>query len=183
MSAVAATEFAPSTGKFAIGFEGALALSGIAVLLVTIVLGTGRGSFAEKTDFSSIYIGARIVHQGEGAKLYSLEEQGRLRASLFKHPNPQIYDHPAYEVVFLAPLASMPYGTAYIVWGLVNVFLWLFLPCLIRRMCLFPGTSRDILQSGFSLRHWVLPFTKGSRQLFSCCFIRWYLSILNAGMN
>ena len=141
MSATLATEPTPSIAKIAIGFEGALALCGIAVLLVAVVLGSGRSTFAEKTDFSSIYIGARIVHQGEGSKLYSQEEQGRLRASLFQHPNPQIYDHPAYEVVLLAPLASMPYKTAYIVWGLLNACLWLLLAGLLRPYVLVPKTS------------------------------------------
>ena len=132
MTVMPITEFAPSLRKHAIGFEGVVALCGIAAFLVAIVLGAGRGTFAEKTDFSSIYIGARIVHQGHGSKLYSLEEQGHLRASLFQHPNPQIYDHPAYEVVSLAPLAGMPYKAAYIVWGLVNAFLWLLVACLLR---------------------------------------------------
>ncbi len=132
MSVTAVPEFAPPSGKFALGFEGALALSGIGVLLVALVFAAGRGTFAEKTDFSSIYIGASIVHQGDGPKLYSLQEQKRLRVLLFEHPNPQIYDHPAYEVVFLAPLARMPFKTAYITWGLTNVFLWLLLACLLR---------------------------------------------------
>src|SRR5579862_2781457 len=81
MLAVLTTQSDPPKIKKYIGVEGALALCGIAVLLVAVVLATGRGSFAEKTDFSCVYTGARIVYQGDGPKLYSPEEQGRLRIS------------------------------------------------------------------------------------------------------
>jgi hypothetical protein len=124
-----------------IGVEGALALCGIAVLLVAVVLATGRGSFAEKTDFSCVYTGARIVYQGDGPKLYSPEEQGRLRISLFDHPNPHICEHTAYEAVLLTPLAALSYRSAYIAWGLLNVCVWLLLPCLLRPYAAYPKNT------------------------------------------
>lgn len=126
-------EKSPTNRKFNIGLnETTFAWFGVAVLLLGAVLWTSFGPLVEKTDFSMMYVGARMVHQGQGAKLYDLHEQGALRDSLFKHPNPLIYEHPPFEALFFAPLAALPYRTAYLIWGLVNAVVWLVLPYLVR---------------------------------------------------
>ena len=112
--------------------EETLLLFGAAVMVFSAVLWTARGPNAEKTDFSVTYLVARMVLQGQGAKLYDLDEQASLRAALFQHPNPLIYEHPPFEAFFLAPLAALPYRTAYLVWGASNALIWLLLPCLLR---------------------------------------------------
>jgi Glycosyltransferase family 87 len=105
---------------------------GVAVILLGAVIWLSSGPLIENTDFSMMYVGARIVHQGQGAKLYDLREQIALRDSLFKHPNPLFYEHPPFEALLFAPLAALPYRTAYLIWGLVNAFVWLVLPYLVR---------------------------------------------------
>lgn len=127
------TEQVVPARKASIGFnEGTLALVGAAVLLVGAVLWADRGELTEKTDFSVTYLGARMVHDGQGAKLYDLVEQERMRTSLFEHPNPLIYEHPPFEALLFAPLSSLPYRTAYLIWGLGNALIWLVLPYLVR---------------------------------------------------
>jgi hypothetical protein len=116
-----------------LGFnESTLALLASAVLLVGAVLWGARGPLTEKTDFSLTYVGARIVYQGQGARLYDLGKQKEVRDSLFQHPNPLVFEHPPFEALFLSPLAGLPYRTAYLVWGLANVLVWLSLPVLLR---------------------------------------------------
>ena len=119
--------------KIEIGFNenGAIFL-GIAVLLLGAALWAATGPITEKTDFVLTYFGAYMVHQGEGAKLYNVDEQIKVRNSLFKHPNPLIYEHPPFEALLFAPLAGLPFRGAYLIWGIVNATIWLILPYLLR---------------------------------------------------
>ena len=50
---------------------------------------------------------------------------------------PLIYEHPPFEALLMAPLGALPYKTAYLIWGLVNVVIWLTLPWLLPRPVLF----------------------------------------------
>ena len=105
--------------------ESILVLIAAAVILFGAVLWTAVGPLAEKTDFAFTYLAARMVHQHEGAKLYDLEEQQKVKAALFKSANPLIYEHPPFEALVFAPLAALPYRIAYVTWGLVNALFWL----------------------------------------------------------
>ena len=107
--------------------EGMLGLFGIAILLVTAVVWSARGPNVEKTDFVLTYVGAHIVHDGSGARLYDIKFQKQVRDSLFQHPNPLFYEHPPFEALVLSPLAALPFRMAYLLWGLSNVVIWLIL--------------------------------------------------------
>jgi hypothetical protein len=107
-------------------------LFGAVVLLLGAVFWTDRGPNVEKTDFSVTYIGASLVHQGNGARLYDLRTQANLKARLFTRAEPLIYEHPPFEALLLSPLAALPYKTAYLIWGFINVAIWLALPLLLR---------------------------------------------------
>jgi hypothetical protein len=109
-----------------------LAYFGFAVLLVSAVFWADRPPTMEKTDFSVTYIGSRMVYLGEGAKLYDLTEQQRVKHSLLKDAEPLIYEHPPFEALLLSPLGALPYKTAYLLWGLINVAIWLSLTQLVR---------------------------------------------------
>ena len=109
-----------------------LVLLGFAILLVSAVLWADQPPTMEKTDFSVTYIGSRMVYLGQGSKLYDLAEQKKLKASLLKDAEPLIYEHPPFEALLLAPLGALPYKTAYLVWGLINVAVFLILPRLLR---------------------------------------------------
>src|SRR5258708_8592103 len=109
-----------------------LAYFGLAVFLVSAVFWADRPPTVEKTDFSVTYIGSRMVYLGQGSKLYDLAEQRKLKQSLLKDAEPLIYEHPPFEALLLAPLGALPYKTAYLLWGLINVAIWLSLPRLLR---------------------------------------------------
>jgi len=129
---MAATEHALPVRKLDIGLEGIAVFFGAAVIVLAAVLWSARGPSTEKTDFSVTYVGAWMVHEGQGPMLYDLGEQQRVRDSLFAHPNPLIYEHPPFEALLLSPLAGLPYRTAYLLWGLLNALVWLVLPYVVR---------------------------------------------------
>lgn len=109
-----------------------IAIFAAATLLIGAILWTDKPPTMEKTDFSVTYIGSRMVYLGMGSKLYDVEEQQKLKSSLLKNAGPLIYEHPPFEALLLAPLGALPYKTAYLLWGLINVVIWLSLPCLLR---------------------------------------------------
>src|SRR5438445_4077386 len=126
------SEDQPRRAAIEIGInEMTLGLLGAAVLLYGAVLWCARGPNAEKTDFSLTYVGARIVHQGLGSRLYDLDLQKHVRDSLFQHPNPLFFEHPPFEGLLLSPLAALPFRTAYMLWGFFNATVWLLLIMLI----------------------------------------------------
>ena len=112
--------------------ENIVALFAFAILLVSAVFWADQPPTMEKTDFSVTYIGSRMVYLGQGSKLYDLAEQQKLKRLLLPDAEPLIYEHPPFEALLLAPLGALPYKTAYLFWGLINVAIWLMLPYLLR---------------------------------------------------
>src|SRR6266568_8686664 len=116
----------PRSAAIRIGLnDSTFGLLGVAILLFGAVLWSARGPNVEKTDFSLTYVGARIVHQGLGSRLYDLDLQKQVRDSLFQHPNPLFYEHPPFEAFLLSPLAALPFRTAYMLLGFFNALVWL----------------------------------------------------------
>jgi alpha-1,2-mannosyltransferase len=101
--------------------DGALALVAVAILLVGFAVWAARGPNAEKTDFALTYVAAHIVHDGNGPHLYDTSLQVNLRDSMFEHPSPLYFEHPPFEALALAPLAKLPFRSAYLLWTLANV--------------------------------------------------------------
>jgi len=128
---VTTAQIAPTPRK-GVKFDHLLALLGFAVLLVAVVFLADRPPINERTDFSVTYIGSRMVYLGLGPKLYDLAEQQKLKRLLLPDAEPLIYEHPPFEALLLAPLGSLPYKTAYLIWGLINVAIWLMLTYLLR---------------------------------------------------
>jgi hypothetical protein len=118
--------------------ENTVALLAFAILLVSAVFWADQPPTMEKTDFSVTYIGSRMVYFGQGAKLYDLAEQQKLKRLLLPDAEPLIYEHPPFEALLLAPLGALPYKTAYLIWGLLNVAIWLTLPYVLRPYALAP---------------------------------------------
>jgi hypothetical protein len=122
--------------------ESIVATLGFAILLVSAVFWADQPPTMEKTDFSVTYIGSRMVYFGQGAKLYDLAEQQKLKRLLLPDAEPLIYEHPPFEALLFAPLGALPYKIAYLIWGLINVTIWLALPFLLRP---YAPTPRDDL--------------------------------------
>ena len=129
---VGSAQVTPVSSPKRIQFENIVALVAFAILLVSAVFWAGKPPTMEKTDFSVTYIGSRMVYLGQGAKLYDLAEQQKLKRLLLPDAEPLIYEHPPFEALLLAPLGALPYKTAYLIWGLINVAIWLMLPYLLR---------------------------------------------------
>ena len=104
--------------------ELAIAWFAAAIVLFGAVLWAHHSTSIEMTDFSVTYIGARIVHEGRGSKLYDLAEQQQTKASLLTRAQPLIFEHPPFEALLLAPLGGLQYKAAYLSWGLLNVLVW-----------------------------------------------------------
>jgi hypothetical protein len=128
---VTGAQIAPTSPK-RIGFESVFASIAFAVLLVSVVFLADRPPTMEQADFSITYIGSRMVYLGMGPKLYDLAEQQKLKKLLVPNAEPLIYEHPPFEAFLMAPLGALPYKTAYMIWGLSNVAIWLWLPYLLR---------------------------------------------------
>jgi Glycosyltransferase family 87 len=129
--------------RFVLGInEGMLGLFGIAILLVAAVVWSARGPNVEKTDFVLTYVGAQIIHNGSGARLYDIKFQKQVRDSLFQHPNPLLYEHPPFEAFLLSPLAALHFRMAYMLWGISNVVVWLTLIFFMRTY--FPRPKEDL---------------------------------------
>src|SRR5215467_5967974 len=118
--------------------ERTFALLCVAIVLTGAVLWSARGVHVEKTDFSLTYVGAYIVHEGAGERLYDLDLQKQVLNSLFQNPNPLFYEHPPFEALLLSPLAALPYRTAYMIWGFFNAAVWLLLIFFLRSFLRWP---------------------------------------------
>jgi hypothetical protein len=129
--------------------ENVIFLVAAAILLVAAVVWADKPPTMEKTDFSVTYIGARMVYLGMGSNLYNLDEQRRFKAGLLKNAEPLIYEHPPFEAFLLAPLGALRYKTAYLIWGLINVAIWLLLPYLLRPYA--PSPQDDLAYCGLWL--------------------------------
>ncbi len=99
-------------------------------------------------DFTIFYTAGKVVHEGRGRQLYDLETQFALQRSFapeVKHrENALPFNHPPFEALLFAPLAGLPYVTAYLVWALFNITLivgfWILLrPRLSRLHALLPA--------------------------------------------
>jgi len=133
---------AAATASFRLGFnDSTLGLIGAGILLVSAVLWAAQMPHIEKTDFSLTYVGAAIVHSGEGHHLYDVELQTQTRDSLFEHPNPLFFEHPPFEALLFSPLAALPFRAAYLVWGLFNAALFLLLIVFLRRYLTWPSEN------------------------------------------
>src|SRR5260370_32617418 len=112
--------------------ENIVGMLAFVVLLVGVVFLADRPPINERTEFSVSYVGSRMVYLGLGPKLYDLAEQQKVKRVLLPDAEPLIYEHPPFEALLLAPLGALPYKTAYLIWGLINVAIWLMLTYLLR---------------------------------------------------
>jgi hypothetical protein len=109
-----------------------------AILLFGAVLWAANFPNLEKVDFSLTYVGAKLVHDGQGSQLYNVELQRQTRDSLFHHPNPLFFEHPPFEAVILAPLSAISFRAAYTICGLINATVWLVLMVIMRPLFGWP---------------------------------------------
>jgi Glycosyltransferase family 87 len=84
-------------------------------------------------DFIIFYTGSQILLDGKAESLYDLKVQKEYqeRFDIRIRPDPLPYNHPAYELLLFLPLARLSYTSAFIVWGIVNIFTVAGIVCLL----------------------------------------------------
>jgi hypothetical protein len=84
-------------------------------------------------DFIIFYTGSQILLDGKAESLYDLKVQKEYqeRFDIRIRPDPLPYNHPAYELLLFLPLARLSYTSAFIVWGIVNIFTVAGIACLL----------------------------------------------------
>src|SRR5437764_406014 len=128
--------------RFRFGFnDGILTLLAAGIVLVSAVVWSSLQRSVEKTDFALTYMGATLVHSGQGAQLYNTELQEQSLHLLFNNPNPLFFEHPPFEALLFSPLAALPFRVAYLVWGLLNATVWLLLIILLRPYLPWPNDA------------------------------------------
>jgi hypothetical protein len=81
-------------------------------------------SFAFKTDFLGVYIGAHIEAIGREPQLYDLDLQHRVMETVispYHRDRLMAFVYPAYVAMLLRPLGSLSLGSAYLVWLCINL--------------------------------------------------------------
>jgi hypothetical protein len=109
-----------------------------AALLFFVVILNAVRSDVSSFDFAVFYTGGLIIHQGNASKLYDLGEQARIERQLFNREKLLIVNHPPFEASTFAAFARLSYIKAYVLWGAINVCLWVCFQHLLRPHTLIP---------------------------------------------
>ncbi len=120
-------------------------LTGIVFALLILSRSLGFRHYLLSLDFRAFYTGGRMALRGVGADLYDLPAQYRWQSEFA----PELSDlsdlYPFFSPPFVAiPLmlpASLPYESAYIVWGLLNIALVALMCSLLAAMLAEAGQS------------------------------------------
>lgn len=87
-------------------------------------------------DFAIFYTAGTIVRRGLAGRLYDTHLQFQIQrefaAQVYIRQGALPYNHPPFEALLFAPLAALPYPSAYAVWDLLNLGLLCILPILLR---------------------------------------------------
>ncbi|MBZ5564049.1 MAG: DUF2029 domain-containing protein [Acidobacteriia bacterium] len=89
-------------------------------------------------DFRAMYAAGQIVRSGNGSRLYDLQEQARAEEAIFERPGLLLIVHPPFEALFFAPLTRFSYASAYLIWGAINILLWMLFAYLARSFAPVP---------------------------------------------
>ena len=127
--------------EIAVGFS--------AAILFGIVLVNALALSRLVHDFTGIYVAARMVAQGEGARLYDLPTQAQAQQALFHWKGVLTFLHPPFEAWMFAPLGLLPYTAAYVIWGTINIALWVFFMYLLRPYAPVPRNPLQYLMLCF----------------------------------
>jgi hypothetical protein len=87
-------------------------------------------------DFTIFYTAGKIVRQGMSPQLYNDPLQYRIQlefaSGVHIRKGNLPYNHPPFEALLYVPFTYLPYPAAYILWGLLNAFLAISVPWLLR---------------------------------------------------
>jgi len=112
--------------------EVAIALGLTVALLFFIVLLNALIGDPSHMDFAEFYAGGLIIRQGNASRLYDLDGQARIERQFLNGERALVNPHPPYESLLFAGLARLSYRKAYLLWGAMNAFFWLWFQHLLR---------------------------------------------------
>ena len=98
-----------------------------------------------RDDFGELYTAGMIVRQGNGAKLYNLEEQARVEASMLNRKDLLPFIHAPFEALLYVPLTALPYSWAYMFWAIMNIVIWMAVAYLVRPYAPVPRQALQYL--------------------------------------
>jgi hypothetical protein len=94
-----------------------------ATLLLQVVTGQARW-----LDFGGYYATGLIVRDGATARLYDQPLQIQYQEqALDRQKGDLIFIAPPFEALIFVPLSFLPYGQAYLIFGLINIAIWVWL--------------------------------------------------------
>lgn len=103
-----------------------------AAILFAVVLVNAHAASTSIRDFTTFYTAGRIVREGEGSRVYDLQKEAQVEASVVPGVHLLAFLHPPFEAWLFVPISMLPYTAAYTVWGAINIALWIFFVYLIR---------------------------------------------------
>lgn len=135
---------APNRSKAPSKLEFRIALGLAATLLFAVVLSNTFLNNPLGYDFSAMYASGLIVRQGRASQIYDLKVQAEVEKDLGRN-RLLVYAQPPFETLLFSPLTNFSYPMAYILWGAINVFLWVLFQHLLRPAAPVPGNPYHYL--------------------------------------
>jgi hypothetical protein len=103
-----------------------------AALLLVALLQVARSSVLRRVDFAVPYTGGLILRDGNARRMYDLNEQARVQEELLKRNWLLLDAYPPFHALVFAPLTFLGYRAAYIIFGCLNILLWVLFWYLLR---------------------------------------------------
>lgn len=115
-----------------------IALAMTVLLVVGVLLFCAAFDHPQDFDFAGCYSAGLISRQAGTAKVYDVQRQIQVQRSALGRTQLLLYAYPPFHAALFAQLARFPYVTAYIIWGCLDIALWTFFVCLMRRYAPIP---------------------------------------------
>jgi hypothetical protein len=115
-----------------------IAFSMTVLLVVAVLLFCAAFDHPQDFDFAGCYSAGLISRQAGTAKVYDVQRQIQVQRSALGRTQLLLYAYPPFHAALFAQLARFSYVTAYIIWGCLDIALWTFFVCLMRRYAPIP---------------------------------------------
>jgi hypothetical protein len=137
----------------------------------------------ENSDFVNFYVGASIVHDGDGARLYQQDTQRAELRSLLGRDSIQYFLHPPFEAVALSPLASLSFERAFVVWTAINVAVLALLPLVLMPCILLVARKPYLGLIGFFFLPVLVALTLGQDSICLLFIVSLAYSLMHKKMD
>jgi hypothetical protein len=143
----------------------------IEIVLALVLAPSTDHARIETTDFLNFYVGATIVREGNGRRLYQAETQQLVLRSILGRRVTEYYLHPPFEAAALVPLSYLRIERAFVVWTLLNAALLGLLPMLLAECVSFVARRPYLGLLGFAFPPVLASLTLGQDSILMLFFI------------